>query len=218
MADPNLKNQDNNPVDVENDVNNTQNPELSNVISITPALSSAENGASTAAVAPLTDTGPTLRFEANAQQGPSAGTRPTISFATHITRMSLWGTSKLRSDSTHENINVASSSYTPSNFVNNCSEAVADPNTICSQHVGGCMYYNSAPFTSQTVITPHVNPDSSIEYPHVPICTHCPPPSITVSEPAFTVRDLVEALRSNRKGTLPEWTLSKYDGDPLLWY
>ena len=80
------------------------------------------------------------------------------------------------------------------------------------------MYYDSAPFTSQTAITPNVNPDSSIAYPHVPICTHCPPPSITVSEPALTVKDLVEALRSNRKGPLPEWTLSKYDGDPLLWH
>ena len=32
------------------------------------------------------------------------------------------------------------------------------------------------------------------------------------------MQNLVEALKSNRKGPLPEWTLSKYDGDPLSWH
>ena len=32
------------------------------------------------------------------------------------------------------------------------------------------------------------------------------------------MQNLVEALKSNRKGPLPEWTLSKYGGDPLSWH
>ena len=32
------------------------------------------------------------------------------------------------------------------------------------------------------------------------------------------MQNLVEAMKSNRKGPLPEWTLSKYDGDPLSWH
>ena len=32
------------------------------------------------------------------------------------------------------------------------------------------------------------------------------------------MRDIVEVLKLNRKGPLPEWSLSKYDGDPLQWH
>ena len=39
-----------------------------------------------------------------------------------------------------------------------------------------------------------------------------------VQDQAVSMRDLVEVLKLNRKGPLPEWSLSKYDGDPLQWH
>ena len=71
-----------------------------------------------------------------------------------------------------------------------------------------------SPFPTQTLVLPNTGPIS-------PPTGHLTPfaaSTINVAQPGVTMQNLVEALKSNRKGPLSEWTLSKYDGDPLSWH
>ena len=86
----------------------------------------------------------------------------------------------------------------------------------CSNAPGahGSVHYGSSPFLTQTLVLPNTGPIAAPTGHLTPLAAS----KINVAQPGVRMQNLVEAFKSNRKGTLAEWTLPKYNGDPLSWH
>ena len=91
---------------------------------------------------------------------------------------------------------------------------VVSTTAVIPPRAHGSVHYGSSAFPTQTLVLPNNGPTAAPTGHHSPFAA----PTINVAEPGVTMQNLVEALISNRKGPLPEWTLSNYDGDPLSWH
>ena len=91
---------------------------------------------------------------------------------------------------------------------------VVSTTAVIPQRAHGSVRYGSSPFPTQTLVLPNTGPIAAPTGHLTPFAV----PTINVVQPGVTLQNLVEAFKSNRKGPLPEWTFSKYDGDMLSWH
>ena len=88
--------------------------------------------------------------------------------------------------------------------------------------LGGTTYYTStAPIPPAASAVPTV-PVSHAAYVQIPSTQPATTPLTGAIPPlvpqgGISFQDLIEVMKIGRKGPLPEWNLSKYDGDPLQW-
>ena len=154
--------------------------------------------------------GSTVISTSHSQQRPIFNGQSSLLTNSYVPKMSLWGNN-------HAAATTSSSLATtrPAPIFTACTNTnVVSTTAVIPPRAHGSVHYGSSPFSTQTLVLPNTVPISAPTGHLTPFATS----TINVAQPGVTMQNLVEALKSNRKGPLPEWTLSKYDGDPLSWH
>ena len=154
--------------------------------------------------------GSTVISTSHSQQRPVFNGQSSLLTNSYNPKMSLWVNN-------HAAATTSSSLTTtrPAPIFTACTNTnVVSTNAVIPPRAHGSVHYGSSPFPTQTLVLPNTGPISAPTGHLTPFAAS----TINVAQPEVTMQNLVEALKSNRKGPLPEWTLSKYDGDPLSWH
>ena len=144
------------------------------------------------------------------QQRPNFNGQSSLLTNSYVPKMSLWVNNHVAATTSSSLTTTRPApiftAYTNTNVVS--TTAVMPPRSH------GSVHYGRLPFPTQTLVLPNTGPISAPTGHLTPFAAS----TINVAQPGVTMQNLVEALKSNRKGPLPEWTLSKYDGPPLSWH
>ena len=151
--------------------------------------------------------GSTVISTSHSQQRPNFNGQSLLLTNSYVPKMSLWVNNLVAA--------TTSSSLTttrPAPIFTACTNTnVVSTTAVFPPRAHGSVHYGSSPFPTQTLVLPNTGPISAPTGHLTPFAAS----TINVAQPGVTMQNLVEALKLNRKGPLPEWTLSKYDGDPL---
>ena len=154
--------------------------------------------------------GSTVISTSHSQQRPIFNGQSSLLTNSYVPKMSLWVNN-------HAAATTSSSLTTtrPAPIFTACTNTnVVSTTAVIPPRAHGSVHYGSSPFPTQTLVLPNTGPISAPTGHLTPFAAS----TINVAQPGVTMQNLVEALKSNRKNPLPEWTLSKYDGDPLSWH
>ena len=154
--------------------------------------------------------GSTIISTSHSQQRPIFNGQSSLLTNSYVPKMSLWVNN-------HAAATTSSSLTTtgPAPIFTACTNTnVVSTTAVIPPRAHGSVHYGNSPFPTQTLILPNTGPISAPTG-HLTLFAAS---TINVAQSGVTMQSLVEALKSNRKGPLPEWTLSKYDGDPLSWH
>ena len=154
--------------------------------------------------------GSTVISTSHSQQRPIFNGQSSLLTNSYVPKMSLWVNN-------HAATTTSSSLTTtqPAPIFTACTNTnVVSTTAVIPPRAHGFVHYGSSPFPTQTLVLPNTGPISAPTGHLTPFAAS----TINVAQPGVTMQNLVEALKSNRKGPLPEWTLSKYDRDTLSWH
>ena len=80
--------------------------------------------------------------------------------------------------------------------------------------------FSSSTGTANTFFTPNIPPTYGANVPN-PLCWSGPPHLKTSAlslDSMDLIKQLADSITCKKKDSLPEWKLSQYNGDPLLWH
>ena len=153
--------------------------------------------------------GSTVISTSHSQQCPIFNRQSSLLTNLYVPKMSLWVNNHAAATTS-----LSLTTTRPAPIFTACTNMnVVSTTAVIPPRANGSVHYGSSPFPTQTLVLPNNGPISAPTG-HL---TSFAASTINVAQPGVTMQNLVEALKSNCKGPLPEWTLSKYDGDPLSW-